>query len=372
MREKKSLAIIGVRGIPVVYSGFETFAEELSVRLVKRGYRVEVYARKHALRENRSYKNVKVITLPSINLKGIDTLTHSLISTIHACLSRDRVGIIYYLGVGSSVWSGLPRLFGIKTIVNVDGLDYKREKWGLCGKLFLYWSERWALRLANVTITDSNFVQNYYREKYNANIPVIKYGFSKIKPRKERLDKYNLKPMSYYIWTGRLVPDNHLDELLNAIESMRTRINLVVLGDANKEGNKYLEGLKSKGSRLGVRFLGFVDREDYASLVSYATAYIETKRSGGTHPSLLESMGYGSLIVCNDHDSHVDTLGNTALFYPVGNSDQLGKILERIVLYSNKKKHLSLKERTRNRAREYYGWEGVVGEYEKLFEALLN
>jgi len=370
---KKSLAIIGIRGIPVVYSGFETFAEELSTRLVKRGWRVRVYGRKHVIGEGyKEYKGAEVAIKPSISTKNLDTITHSLICTVHACFSNPRPAIIYYLGVGSSVCSFLPRMFGIKTVVNVDGLDWKRGKWGRVARLFLLVSEQIALYFANLTITDSLFIQKYYLKKYRRGIPMIPYGYSKTAGKELHLRKYNLKKMKYIVWSGRLVPDNHLDELINAYIVAKINMPLIVLGDAPKN-DPYKQKLlaQAKGNR-NIRFLGFVERANYASLIGASLAYIETKRSGGTHPSLVESMGHGCMIVANDHQSHKEVLGNTAIFYPAGNENELGMLLKKIVRKSFDSQRHQFALKTKKRAEAKYSWEAVVAEYEKLFGAMLS
>lgn len=366
----KSIAIIGVRGIPVVYSGFETFAEELAVRLVKRNWRVVVFCRRHVVsRGMTSYKGVKLISLPSIPTRSLDTITHSVISTLYACLMKPRLEIIYYLGVGSSICSFIPRLFGIKTVVNVDGLDWKRGKWGRLASWFLHVSEKLAITLANLAMTDSDYIQKYYRRVYKAAMPVIPYGYSKMRVGEELIKQYGLKRDLYLIWTGRLVPDNHLDELLKAYRSARIKMPLIVLGDSPNE-DTYKQYLYALAKGLSVKFLGFVGRESYGSLVAHSRAYIETKRSGGTHPSLVESMGHGCLILANDHSSHKDVLGETARYYKKGEISDLARELRVICKPAFDKEKMRLGQIAKQRAVKKYSWTSVVDNYEILFAKL--
>lgn len=369
----KSIAMIGIRGIPVVYSGFETFAEELSVRLVKRGYKVRAYCRKHAVEKQiQSYKGVGLVYLPSIMTKSLDTISHSLVSTLHACLSRPKPDVIYYLGVGSSICSFVPRMFGIKTVVNVDGLDWKRGKWGRFAQLFLLMSERVALFFSNVTLTDSRFIQKYYMGKYRREIPMIPYGYSKTQGKLGSLKKYELEKSRYLIWSGRLVPDNHLDELIKAYLTSKISLPLIILGDSpNQELYKErLHKLARKSSKI--KFLGFVDRMTYAALIAGCRAYIETKRSGGTHPSLVESMGHGCLIVANDHASHQEVLGETAVYYPGGEVEKLSNVLKKVARDSFESQRVRYGQATRQRAQKLYSWDSVVNSYEKLFGQILS
>ena len=367
----KSLAIIGVRGVPVVYSGFETFAEELGVRLVKRGWRVLVFCRNHATPANKHiHAGVELIRLPSFNSRSLDTITHSFLSTLYVCFMKSKPDIVYYLGVGSSICSFLPRLFGIRTVVNVDGLDWKRGKWGKFAQWFLKISEKIALKFANVTMTDSEYIKAYYKRVYRRSLPVIPYGYSLTKSRRGYLEKAGLKKDGYLIWTGRLVPDNHLDELLMAYKLLRTRLPLVVVGDSPNE-----DSYKNKLHKLAnknVLFLGFVGRDEYATLVGNSYAYIETKRSGGTHPSLVESMGHGCLILVNNHVSHRDVLGDTAVFYKSGNITDMRKKLSQIMNKNFADERAEYMFATKDRAEHKYEWEAVIDSYEDLFEGMIS
>lgn len=367
----RSIAIIGVRGVPVVYSGFETFAEELSVRLVKRGWNVVVFCRNHAVpRDKLTHNGVSLIRLPSINSRSLDTISHSFLSTLYVCMMNPKPEIVYYLGVGSSVCSFLPRMFGIKTVVNVDGLDWKRGKWGRFAQWFLKLSEIIAMKFANMAMTDSEYIKSYYKRTYHRALPVIPYGYSVDKSSPSALNKFDLVKDKYLVWTGRLVPDNHLDELLLAYKKLKTDLPLVVLGDSPNE-EKYIENLHALATRK-VIFLGFVERKDYAALVSHSYAYIETKRSGGTHPSLVESMGHGCLILANDHVSHKGVLADTAVFYEKGKVEDLTKKLKMITSKKFATDRTLYQQSTVRRAKERYEWESVIDAYVKLFENLLN
>lgn len=370
---RKALAVIGIRGIPVVYSGFETFAEELSVRLVERGYKVRVYCRNHTgTKRPKSYKGVELRYLPSIMTKNLDTISHSLVATFHACLSSPRPEIIYYLGVGSSICSLLPRILGIKTIVNVDGLDWKRGKWGRAAQLFLLLSERLAIYFTNVTITDSRFIQRYYLAKYKRTIPMIPYGYSMTAGRATMLQKHSLEQAGYLVWSGRLVPDNHLDELIKAYLKAKISLPLIVLGDSPNEDLYKQRLYKLASDNPKIRFLGFVDRVSYAAIIAGSWAYIETKRSGGTHPSLVESMGHGCLIISNDHESHKEVLGETAVYYPGSNVGALSKVLKMIADKDFAGQRREYGQATRKRALKLYSWKSVTNRYEKLFEQMLS
>lgn len=365
------IAIIGIRGIPVIYSGFETLAEELSVRLVKKGFEITVYCRKgYVQKKRRTYRGVKLVTLPSVRSKNWETFSHSLVSTLHALFQG--FDAIYYLGVGSAPFAILPKLFGKRIVINVDGLDWKREKWGPAAKAYLAVSELIASFLADEIVTDSKFIQKYYRRKFSKKTKYISYGFlpQKIK-NSSVLTKYGLRPKKYLVWVGRLVPDNHADELINAFLKFNTRMKCVLIGDNSNPSNykgKLVEKVKANKQ---VIFTGFLNRDLYANLVSHAFAYIETKRSGGAHPSLIEAMGFGSLIISNNHPANREVLGKGAIYYRAGLSGDLAKKIRKAVDPRWAKEAQAFKKLARARAKKKYNWEDITEKYESLFKRLV-
>ncbi len=368
------LAFIGVRGIPVVYSGFETFAEELSSRLVKRGHKVTVYCRgQYVDKSKKIFKGVDLVALPSLKSKNLETFTHSFLATLHACIFG-KFDAIFFIGVGSTIFSFLPRFLGIKTAVNVDGLDWKREKWGLLAKVYLGLSEYLAVLIPNEVITDSPFIRRYYKKKFRKNTPLIPYGyFEENLSGSTFLQEYGLEKGKYLTWVGRLVPDNHLDELISAFKKNKSDMKLVVIGDDFTGGSykKKVKKLASNDKRF--IFTGFIKRKVCLTLVKYSLAYVETKRSGGTHPSLVEAMGLGSLILCNDHPAHKFTLDNTAIYYSLRKVNKdLTKKLKEISKTKFKTKGERLKTLAKARARKYYSWEKITKDYEKLFKKILQ
>lgn len=296
------IVIIGIRGIPVIYSGFESFIGNLAPDLVKRGFAVTVYCRSHYIKKKiRDYKGVNLVYLPTFQNKYLETFFHSFISTLHSCFFL-RPKLIYFLGVGNSPFILLARLFKIKTVINVDGLDWKREKWGWLASQYLRFCQWLTTKTAHIIITDSIFMQKYYLKTYKKETTYIPYGFyPKFKENKKILKKYNLKKNQYLVWVGRLVPDNHLEELLEAFIKLNSNYKCVIIGDSNYEDNykKVIYKYAEKDKRI--IFTGFLLRDDYATLVKNALCYIETKSSGGTHPSFIEAQGWNGLVLQPDY-----------------------------------------------------------------------
>lgn len=364
------IGIIGVRGIPVAYSAFETFAEFLSIELSKKGYDISVYCRdRYIPLGTENYKGTTIISLPSIERKNWETLSHSLLSTFHACLLRKYDSILYF-GVGSAIFSILPRIFGIKTIVHIDGLDWKRKKWGFIGKTFLKFSEYLTTILPNKVLTDSQYMVKYYKETYGRQIRFIPYGFS---PKNKNgyvklLRKYNVSKGKYFAWVGRIVPENRLEEFIHAFGDIKnSKIKAVVMGDDLYESayKKNIYKKMAKDSRF-VR-TGFIEQNKVLKILANSLAYVETKRSGGTHVSLIEAMGTGAIIISYNHPANHEVLGNAAIYYgrsKNGLNNAISKVLQ------NKIDHSKLRSEVKRRISQHYNWKQILKDYEDLFNSL--
>lgn len=367
-KRKIKIAFIGIRGIPVVYSGFETLVEQLSVGLVKFGYDVVVYCRRKYSTGRKSYKGVKLVEVPSIEGKYFETLTHSYCATQNI-ISKKMADLVFVIGVGSSIFSLLLRIFGIKSVVHVDGLDWKREKWPPIGKMLLKLSERMAVRFPNRTLTDSDYVLSYYKEKYKEKIDLIKYGSGVTRARSRNVfKKFCVERSKYFMVSGRLVPDNHIEDAINAYTHSRWTYPLVIAGDSvNEDAYKHLLTKLAKGKN--VIFTGFLDKPSYYSLLESCLLYIETKRSGGTHPSLVEASGLCKRIVAVENEVHRTVLGQGALFYRGG-----WKGLKKAIKKSLKLREMvadSFKKQRMDILRRDYNWKKVIVSYDKLVREII-
>jgi glycosyltransferase involved in cell wall biosynthesis len=361
----KKIAFIGIRGIPVVYSGFESFVEDLTVNI--NGFDFFVYCRSRYVQKKR-HNRVHLIYTPTIYLYKLETFIHSLISSIHAALFL-KPSIIFYLGVGNAPFILIPKLFGIKTIINVDGMDWNREKWGKFGRWYLSFCAFLSTKLADTVVTDSLYSQKYYKKKFNKETIFISYIINgyKWKEKKEVLKRYNLIKGEYFVWAGRLVPDNHLEDVLNIYMSTKLAKKLVVIGDDNYQ-TKYVKKIKKLIEKnKNVIHTGFLPRDEYLTVIKNSYAYIETKRSGGTHPTLLDGLTYAPLVICNDFISNKKILMNSCIYYSskIGSRSLLKKILylekltnASINKFQSKQKYLLSK---------FYNYRKIVTKYKSLF-----
>ena len=214
------IALIGSRGIPARYSGFETFYEQLGVRLAERGHDVTVYNRSHFIRDVKNeYRGVRLVSLPCIRTKHLETITHTTLSTLHALTQR--YDIIYYCIVGNAPLTWIPRIFGAQTLLNVDGEDFAREKWGGFARWYQRWCEKVAVRAPNVVIADALAIQRRYRDVYGAETIFAPYGANiQSASRTAALGSWGLSPDQYILFVGRFVPENAIHTLIKAFKGL--------------------------------------------------------------------------------------------------------------------------------------------------------
>ncbi len=223
------IALLGARGIPANYGGFETFSEELSVRLVERGHDVTVYCR--AQYANPTYRGVNLIYLPTIRHKYLDTLAHTFLSTMH--LAGHRCDVALYLNAANAIFTPLPRLLGMPVALNVDGIERQRKKWNAAARAWYLISEKLATLLPSVVITDARTIQEYYLHKYRKVTTFIAYGAdTELAESADELTHLGLQKQHYFLYVSRMEPENHALQVRRAFEKVPTDLRLALIGDA--------------------------------------------------------------------------------------------------------------------------------------------
>ncbi len=359
---------MGTRGIPASYSGFETCVEQLGSRLVERGHKVTVYAREnHITYSEPTYKGMRLVKLPTISNKYLDTITHSFLSTLHGL--RQDYDIVLFFIAGNSLVTWIPRLVGQKTIINVDGLDWKREKWPASAKKYIQFSERMSGPLANAVVTDSRVVQRYYQDVYQIPSTFIAYGAElPTRPSGPTLEQFGLEPGKYVLFVGRLVPENCAHHLVEAWEGLDTDMKCVIVGDA-AYADEYKASLQNTNDPR-IIFTGYVFGEGYWELASNAYAYALTSGVGGTHPALVEAMAYGNCVIVNNTEENLETIGPAGLNYEgSGGGEALRSVLKSVL--DDPEMTATYREKASERAHRYYTWEAITDAYEALFYDVL-
>ena len=359
------IALLGTRGVPASYSGFETCVEQLGKRLAQRGHAVTVYCRKHHITyEGDSYEGMQLVKLPTIKNKYLDTMVHSFISSVHALPKRYDIALYFIAGNSPVTW--IPRVVGTKTILNVDGLDWKREKWPTFAKKYIQFAEWLATFLPNAYITDSHVVQGYYRDRFKSEPPYIPYGSDvELLPAGETLTQFGLAPRGYVLFVGRLVPENNAHHLVQAFRQLNTDMKCVIVGDAPyaTEYQQTLRALAQDDPRI--IFTGYVFGKGYLELGSNAYIFAGTSGVGGTHPAFVEAMAFGNCVIVNDTPENLETIGDAGQCYngKLG-ADSLRTVLENLLQAPASVEQYRLL--ARQRAQAVFSWESVTDAYENL------
>jgi glycosyltransferase involved in cell wall biosynthesis len=368
-----SIAILGTRGIPASYGGFETFAQELSLRLVERGHDVTVYCRSHHTPPHmKELGGVRLVVLPTIRQKYLDTVTHTLISSLHALGSRHDVVLV--CNAVNSSFIPLFKLSGARVAINVDGLEWQRKKWNRLGKGIYRLSEKIACLAADAIVTDSKTIQSYYRSVHGTPTAFIPYGAPTEKVATNgTLNRFGLESGKYVLYVSRFEPENNAHLVLEAFQRVPTDSKLVMVGDA-PYAKTYISKLKEMAGPRVV-FTGYVFGREYRELMSHAYCYVHATEVGGTHPALIEGMGLGNGVLVADTPENREAAGDTALFYSLDGPDHLAERLRQALAEPELLTELSEKARLRVESR--YNWDRVTDDYERLLlslreEALLS
>ena len=364
-----NIAIIGSRGYPYVYSGYETFVRELSERLVRQGIGVTVYCHRNLFRDRpKEVNGIQLVYIPTIEKKNLSQFIHSLQSVLHACFSR--CDLILVVNSANGPFGLLTRIFGKRTAINVDGLEWLRPKWKGLGGRYFHWASKLATRLYDRVITDSSAMQDIYRSEFGAASTMIAYG-ANIGPAADPglLDKWQLRPRQYYLIVGRLVPDNNADLIVREFITSSSSRKLVIVGDIPYK-DRYAESIRRFAANPRIVFTGYVtDQDELSALYQHCHAYCHGHEFGGTNPALLQALANGCAICALDTVFNREMLvdGEYGLFF----SKKNGSLKKMIAELEGDDEILSgLRQKARQRIRENYSWAKITDQYRQLFESM--
>jgi glycosyltransferase involved in cell wall biosynthesis len=362
-----NIAILGTRGIPAAYGGFETLAEELSTRLVRRGHRVTVYCRAHAVARPPSgdtYQGVRLVFLPTVRHKYFDTVAHAFLSVLHALFQDEQVLLI--CNAANSVFSWMPRLAGQKTVVNVDGLERRRKKWNAAGRAWYRVSEWFSTFLPTAIVTDARTIQEYYRRRYHAESRFIAYGAAPVNGAGSgRVEALGLRPGGYVLYVSRLEPENNALLVVRAFQRLEGDVQLAVIGDAPYAREYIAQVRAAAGPRVVLP--GAVYGDAYRELLANALLYVHATEVGGTHPALIEAMAAGRAVLFLDTPENREAAGGAGLPFPPEES-ALTAAMSRLIADPGERARLG--SAAREQARQRFDWDAVTTEYERLFAEL--
>jgi glycosyltransferase involved in cell wall biosynthesis len=361
------ITILGSRGIPNRYGGFEAFAEQLSKRLVDRGHQVRVYCRAPFVRPDDVYdRRVERVILPTINTKHLDTPTHSFLSAVHVGFTDTEV--IVMVNVANSLWAWIPRLFGKPVILNVDGLDRQRKKWGPFARAVLWCCELLSVLTPTRLVTDAQTVQDYYQHRYGKQSTMIGYGAeAPADPDSDVLARFRLKPREYCLYVARLEKENNPELVIREYNEAGMQWPLVIVG-GNDYKPEYVEHLRSLAGP-GVIFTGAVYGDGYWALQKNAGMFVFAGAVGGIHPALIEAMAAGNAVLYLDTPANRETAGDGGMPF-VAESHDLGQKMVRLARSEPLRRQLS--EQATALAQRLYSWDTVTERYQELCQQCLR
>lgn len=362
------IAMIGTRGVPAQYGGFETAVEEIGTRLSALGHEVVVYCRAGSAEgaATLKYRGMRRVCLPAPPIRSLETLVHSALSSVHAGI-KERPDVAILFNIANAPIAAVNRLWLKRQVLHVDGLESQRSKWGAVGKSYYRQCEWFAARLGLPLIADAEAVAEYYFSRYKAVPIVIAYGARIVEHEviADRIAKHGLKPGGFVLVVARVEPENHLLEMVHAYRQSGINLPLVVVG-----GNPYrteyvrqLEDLCEQGGGSIKKFGSVWDQELLDALYAGCAVYLHGHSVGGTNPSLLRAMGAGAPVIAHDNRFNREVLSDGGRFF--SSSDELTALLKSSGFWSVAK---SLGQQNRDRVRASYDWDDIACKYQSLLE----
>jgi glycosyltransferase involved in cell wall biosynthesis len=360
------LAIIGTRGVPANYGGFETFAEELGARLAARGHQVTVYGRQGFVDPQLGeYRGMRLVVLPALRSKHLETVSHTFVAALHA--ARRGFDVVLMCNAANAPFVRILQLAGVPVALNVDGLERKRRKWGIAGRGYYRLAECLAARLPNALITDAEVIHRYYRRAYGAASEMIVYGGDLEPPEGSHwLDELGLQPGEYLLYVSRFEPENNPDRVVEAYRRVEGSRPLVMVG-----GAPYARGLTRRVAELAderVLLPGPIYGEGYRQLLFNCRAYIHATEVGGTHPALVEAMGAGRPVLYYDTPENREVAGEVGLRFSFKGDNNLEDVIGKVI--DDEDRLLEMARRSSKRVDDRYRWSDVADRYERVLEGL--
>ena len=360
--------MLGLYGMPLPqlhFTGFETAFGEIAPRLAAAGHDVTIYCRGSHYPEPlrvAEYKGVKLKYVPSPGGKNLSGLLSTLLASMHA-LAFGRYDVFFFVNVGMGHHAALCRILGATVVMNVDGLDWKRAKWGPLARTYFRTAARSAIRFCNRLITDAEAMRQIYLQEFKKETTMIAYGAyieSSEDPGKVR--QFGVKPHDYYLIASRLIPENHADLIILGFLESGTSRKLVIAGGANYDSPFHRRLRELATDR--VIFTGHIhDQTVIKELHCNCFAYVHGHSVGGTNPSLLKAMGYGNCILALDTVFNREVLDDTGLFFP-RDEHALAQLIRRVE--ADQTLVGELRRKAPLRIEKEYSWDKVSAQYDQL------
>ena len=360
------IAMIGHKRIPSREGGVEIVVDELSTRLVQRGHKVDAYNRSgyHVSgkefdeKRGRVYNGIRLITIPTFKSSKLNAIVYSFLATMRALVGR--YDVIHYHAEGPCAMLFLPKLFGIRVVATIHGLDWQRAKWGNFASRVLKFGEKMAARHADEVIVLSKNVQEYFKETYKRETVFVPNGI--VCPRQQKADiiqnRFGLQKDDYILFLARLVPEKGIHYLIKAFGKIKTDKKLVIAG-GNSHATEYVEKIRKMAAKdERIIFTGFVQGKELEELYSNAYVFVLPSDVEGMAISLLEAMSYGNCCLVSDIEENLEVVEDKAVSFRKGSVESLRQKLETLIADEETVK------RYKDASSEFictkYNWENIV------------
>lgn len=360
------IAMIGTRGVPARYGGFETAVEEIGARLADAGHDVVVYTRNTSGERPARFRGMRVVHLPSLRTKSLDTLSHSALSVVDAAVRR-RPDVAFVFNAANAPFLGMLRAARIPTAVHVDGLEWKRAKWAGAGARFYRWAERRSVARAPVVIADARAIADSVFERFGRDSAFIPYGAPIVHPGSSRLAAVSVESRRYHLVVARLEPENNVHVIVEGYRRSKARYPLVVAGSVPYESayRRDLEEAMRADDRI-IALGGVWDQALLDELYGNALTVLHGHSVGGTNPSLLRAMGAGAACVVLDVPFNREVTAGNALIF----ADASDVAIAVQTAEADPAAMAELGERARAHAATCYNWDDVARRYENVAREL--
>lgn len=363
------IGILGTRGIPPAYGGFETFVAELGTRLVQRGHEVTIYCRATVPEANglrpEAWHGVRRVVLPAAGHKYLETVSHTFLSALDAV--RRNFDVVLLCNAANAFTIPILRAARIPVAINVDGIERKRRKWNFLGRAVYLSGEAFSASFANAVIADAEVIAQYYRETFQAEPVVIPYGAAfPAEPDTDILERLGVAPHGYVLYVSRFEPENNPLEVVRAYEQLEGGLPLLMVG-----AGLYAKALVAELHRHAsdrIRFPGAIYGPDYRTLQRHAFFYVQATEVGGTHPALIEAMGSGGAVLALETAENREVGGDAVGYFNLGTDQTLTGAMREWLLHPDRPQ--AYRTRARARVRERYDWDRVTEAYERLLGSL--
>jgi glycosyltransferase involved in cell wall biosynthesis len=357
-RARHGVAILGTRGVPANYGGFETFAERLALRLVQEGVPTTVYCRSHYATAASPWNGVRLVSLPTIRTKHLDTVLHTLISAVHLVVMRGPRDVVLCNAANAPVLL-LLRACRRRVVLNVDGLEWRRTKWGVVGRSWYRMGEWLSVRLASVLVTDAAEVQTYYRVRHDTDSIMIPYGADLLARGEPAVPpEVPVAPEGYVLYVSRWERENNPVLVAAAHARAQVDLDLVMLGEATYD--QALDAEVRAAASARAHLPGPVYGDGYRGLQANAACYVHATEVGGTHPALIEALGAGNLCLVLDTPENREVVGDAGRYF----ADEAGLVeLLRWAAGLSAAERDTWRQTSRRRAAERFSWDAVGRDY---------